>query len=169
MRLHLAILGWLWSALGLAPVWTECGLFLIDDRICSTILHSLEQTHCACMWFYMNDYLFLARFFEYPLKWCTYSPGMAGAAWNCCHLGASDAYTIEPCTMSLHAKPRKVYACLTCLKGPPALLAEWLGSLRATAVTWGLNGYRNKSQHRKSTLEKKILLPLLQGFEPVTF
>ena len=41
--------------------------------------------------------------------------------------------------------------------------------LRATAVTRGWNGYRNKSQHRKSTLEKKILPPLLQGFEPVTF
>ena len=41
--------------------------------------------------------------------------------------------------------------------------------LRATAVTWGWNGYRNKSQHRKSTLEKKILPPLLQAFEPATF
>ena len=29
--------------------------------------------------------------------------------------------------------------------------------LRATAVTRGWNGYRNKSQHRKLTLEKKIL------------
>ena len=38
-----------------------------------------------------------------------------------------------------------------------------------TVVTRGWNGYRNKSQHRKSTLEKKILLPLLQGFEPATF
>ena len=41
--------------------------------------------------------------------------------------------------------------------------------LRATAVTRGWNGYRNKSQHRKSTLEKKILPPFLQGFEPATF
>ena len=41
--------------------------------------------------------------------------------------------------------------------------------LRATVVTQGWNGYRNKSQHRKSTLEKKILLPLLQRFEPTTF
>ena len=29
--------------------------------------------------------------------------------------------------------------------------------LRATTVTRGWNGYRNASQHRKSTLEKKIL------------
>ena len=41
--------------------------------------------------------------------------------------------------------------------------------LRATAVTRGWSGYRNKSQHRKSTLEKKILPLLLQGFEPAIF
>ena len=63
---------------------------------------------------------------------------------------------------------RKVYVCLavTCH------LHFWQNDrdlLRATAVTRGWNGYRNKSQHRKSTLEKKILPPLLQGFEPTTF
>ena len=36
-------------------------------------------------------------------------------------------------------------------------------------VTREWNGYRNKSQHRKSTLEKKILPPFQQGFEPATF
>ena len=41
--------------------------------------------------------------------------------------------------------------------------------LRATVVTRGWNGYRNKSQHRKSTLEKKLLPPFQQGFEPATF
>ena len=41
--------------------------------------------------------------------------------------------------------------------------------LRATVVTRGWNGYRNKGQHRKSTLEKKILPPFQQGFEPATF
>ena len=41
--------------------------------------------------------------------------------------------------------------------------------LSATVVTRGWNGYRNKSQHRKSTLEKKILPPFQQGFEPETF
>ena len=62
----------------------------------------------------------------------------------------------------------KVYACLavTCH------LHFWQNDrnlLRATVVTQGWNGYRNKSQHRKLTLEKKILPPLLQGFEPATF
>ena len=41
--------------------------------------------------------------------------------------------------------------------------------LHATVVTKGWNRYRNMSQHRKLTLEKKILPPLLQGFEPMTF
>ena len=41
--------------------------------------------------------------------------------------------------------------------------------LRATVVTRGWNGYRNKSQHRKSILEKKILPPFQQWFEPATF
>ena len=63
---------------------------------------------------------------------------------------------------------RKVYACLavTCH------LHFWQNDrdfLRATVVTRGWNGYRNKSQHRKSTLEKKTLPPFQQGFEPATF
>ena len=36
-------------------------------------------------------------------------------------------------------------------------------------VPRGLNGYRNKSHHRKLTLEKKILPPALPGLEPETF
>ena len=43
------------------------------------------------------------------------------------------------------------------------------GLLRATVVTQGWNRYWNKSWHRKLTLEKKILPPLLQGFKPMTF
>ena len=38
----------------------------------------------------------------------------------------------------------------------------------ATEVTLGWNGYRNKRQHKKLTLEKKIIPPLLQGFGPAT-
>ena len=54
-------------------------------------------------------------------------------------ISARSVYTIQPCTMSLHAKP---HACLaeTCH------LHFWhndLGLLRATAVTRGWNGYRN--------------------------
>ena len=49
--------------------------------------------------------LFLCVCVEYPPKWCTYNAGMVGATWNCSRLGASPVYTIQPCTMSLHAKP----------------------------------------------------------------
>ena len=70
--------------------------------------------------------------------------------------------------MPKHGSIRKVCACLavTCH------LHFWQNDrdfLRATVVTRGWNGYRNKSQHRKSTLEKKILPPFQQGFEPATF
>ena len=45
--------------------------------------------------------------------------------------------------------------------------------LRATAVTRGWNGYRNKSQHRKLTLSKKIkkikIPPLQPELEPEPF
>ena len=41
--------------------------------------------------------------------------------------------------------------------------------LRATAVTRGWNGYRKESQHRKLTLEKTVILPLLPGLKPETF
>ena len=76
-------------------------------------------------------------------------------------------YNHAPCHF-MQSHIRKVYACLavTCH------LHFWQNDrdlLRATAVTWGWNGYRNKSQHRKSTLDKKILPPLQQGFEPAAF
>ena len=76
-------------------------------------------------------------------------------------------YNHAPCHF-MQSHIGKVYACLavTCH------LRCWQndrGLLRATAVTRGWNGYRNKSQHRKLTLENKILPPLQQGFEPSTF
>ena len=37
------------------------------------------------------------------------------------------------------------------------------GLLHATAVTRGWNGHQNRSEHKKLTLERKILLPLLLG------
>ena len=73
-------------------------------------------------------------------------------------------YNHAPCHF-MQSHIRKLYACLavTCH------LHFWQNDLdlsRATAVTRRWNGYRNKSQHRKLTLEKKILPPLQQGFEP---
>ena len=76
-------------------------------------------------------------------------------------------YNHAPCRfMQNHI--HKVYACLavTCHQH---FWQNGRDLLCATAVTRGWNGYQNKSQHRKSTLEKKILPPLLQGFDPTTF
>ena len=73
-------------------------------------------------------------------------------------------YNYAPCHF-MQSHTRKMHACLavTCHLHP------WQDFLRATAVTRGWNGYRNKSQRRKLTLEKKILPPLLQGLEPGPF
>ena len=146
--------------------------WLIDDHLYSAILRSLEQTHCARLWFYMSDKLFIAVFFFFlnihrsgvltALAWLVPHETAAISAQVLC-----TPYKHAPCHF-MQSHIRKVYTCLavTCH------MRFWQndqGLLRATAVTWGWNGYRNKSQHRKLTLEKKILPPLLQGFEPATF
>ena len=52
---------------------------------------------------------------------------------------------------------------------PPALLVEWPGSFMCHCGNTGVEQTLNKNQHRKLTLEKKILAPLLPGFELATF
>ena len=52
---------------------------------------------------------------------------------------------------------------------PPALFAEWPGSFTCHCGKMGVEWTLNKSQHTKLTLEKKILPPLLLGFEHVAF
>ena len=142
---------------------------MIDDHLYSAILRSLEQTHCARLWFYVSDKLFIARFLNVHR-----SGVLTALAWLVPHETAAVSAQVL-CTPYNHASChfmqshiRKVYASLavTCH------LHFWQNDrdlLRATAVRRGWNGYRNQSQHRKSTLEKKILPPLLQGFEPGTF
>ena len=86
-------------------------------------------------------------------------------------LSALSVYTIQLCTMSRHfmqSHLRKVHACLD-VTSHMHFWQNDRGPLRATAVTRGWNRYRNNSQRRKVTLEKKIFPPLLQGFEPATF
>ena len=63
---------------------------------------------------------------------------------------------------------RKVYACLTVT----CRLHFWQNDrdlLCATAVTQGWNRYQNKSQNRKLTMEKKIILPLCRDSNPGPF
>ena len=76
-------------------------------------------------------------------------------------------YNHAPCHFK-QSHIRKVYACLAVTCHLHFWQNDW-DLLRATAVTQGWNVYPNKSQHRKLTLEKKILPPLQQGFEPATF
>ena len=52
---------------------------------------------------------------------------------------------------------------------PPALFADWPGSFMCYCGNTGVEQTLNKSLHTKLTLEKKILLPLLLGFELATF
>ena len=123
----------------------------------STCLSRLTALACDSTWVTS----FLLRVFWMSTEVLNLSLGMAGATWNCCHLGASSVYTPynhAPCHF-MQSHICKVYACLavTCH------LHFWQNErdlFHATAVTCGWNRYRNKSQHRKSTLEKKIL-PLL--------
>ena len=132
----------------------------------SALLSRLTALACGSTW--MTS--FIARFFLNIHR----SGVLTALAWLMPHETAAvsaqvlcTSYNHAPCHfMQTHI--RKVNACLavTCH------LHFWQSDrdlLRATAVTRGWNGYRNKSQHRKSILEKKILPPLQQGFEPATF
>ena len=120
--------------------------------------------------------LFIAGFFFFFFFFLNIhrSGVLTALAWLVLHETAAISAQVL-CTPYNHAQChfmqshiRKVYACLalTCH------LHFWQNDrdlLRATAVTRGWNRYRHQSQHRKSTMEKKILPPLLQGFEPGTF
>ena len=59
--------------------------------------------------------------------------------------------------------------CVLRCKLQPAILAEWPGSFTNHCGNTGVERTPSKSQHTKLTLEKKILLPLLPGFELATF
>ena len=78
---------------------------------------------------------------------------------KCCRFGASSVYTIQPCTRFqchfIQGHISMVYACLAVTYH----LHFWQNDrdiLRATAVTRGWNGYRNKSQHRNRPWRRKL-------------
>ena len=134
------------------------------------LFSALDQTHFARMWFSVHEWLaFYSVFLNIhrsgvltALAWLVPHETTAVLAQVLC-----TPYDHAPCHF-MQSHIRKVYACLavTCY------LHFWQNDrdlLRATAVTRGWNGYRNNSQHRQLALEKKILPPLLQGFEPATF
>ena len=130
--------------------------------------------------------------FEYPPKWFTYGAVCLLHGWCWYHVKLLPSqrtflfvvvvfvclfvlYIIQPCTSLqyhfIRSHVRCVHVCLilTCsLHFRP----NDRDLLRATTVTRGWNGYRNKRQHtQKMTQEKKnkILLSVLPGLDPATF
>ena len=122
-------------------------------------------------------------------SWCNPCPPYNHAP---CHVTSfilvQSMSTIQPCTMScyfihlgaihvhhttmhhvmlLHSRPQ-VHSPLAATCHLHFWQNDW-DLLYATVVTQGWNRYRDKSQHRKLTLENKILPLLLPGLKPATF
>ena len=77
--------------------------FCFVDRFYIALFSALEQTHCARMWFYMSEQ-------QYSAFLNIHRSGVLTAlAWLVPHetaaISARSVYTMQPCTMSLHAKP----------------------------------------------------------------
>ena len=103
--------------------------------------------------------------------------------WNCCHLGACSLYTIHlipvhQFTVSLYLVPYIYVGCIhVCLVVSVTCHLRFLQNylLCATAVNESQRGVEQATkirvinQHRKLTLEMKILLPLLPQLDPTTF
>ena len=117
-----------------------------------------------------------------PPKWRQLACTNSSASWENCGWMFPDELRVSSfflmgsplfldSIVSLHSVfvGSRVYACLS-VKAPPALLANWPGSLHATVVTgrWEDTAV-SKSRHRKFTLEKKILPSLLPKDKPATF
>ena len=150
-------------------------LFVADTRSCFRTLAVVSDYDCCWSLLYstilrsradsLHSHVILHEWIAfYGAFFNIHRSGVLTAlAWLVPHktaaISARSVYTIQPCTMSLHAKPHTQGACVFSCNLPPAQNDR--GLLRATAVTRGWNGYRrNKSQHTTLTLEKKIF-PLL--------
>ena len=117
---------------------------------------------CACQCVYI---VLLYKVYE-----CDFSASLD--EYSECQTAAVSAYVLcTPCTSLqchfIRSHIRRMHVCfaVTCN------LHFWQNDLdlsRATAVTRGWNGYRNKRQHRKLTMEKNIISMLLPGIEPET-
>ena len=139
------------------------------------------------MQLWMSDCSFIPcyAFSNVHQKWCTYSAFrlLHGAMWNCCHLGTH--YLCTPHTSLqchfIQSHIGRVHVCLAVTWHlhfwqndwdlvHATVVTQWLVSwcFEHSKVTQGWNGYRNRCQCRMLTLEKKILLPLLPGCEPLS-
>ena len=140
----------------------ELWLQAVVDRFYIALFSALGQTHCARMWLILHEWIAFYSAFFTILR----SGALTALAWLVPHetaaISARSVYTIQPCTchfMQNHILKVHAYLAVTC---HPHFWQYDRGLLRAAAVTLAWNGYRNKSQHRKLTQEKKSLLLLLQ-------
>ena len=168
--IYLLVLGgWLnvlsrWDAELKYSVPEDWWLMIAYIVLFSVLLSRLPVLACGSTWV---TSFFIARFLlkkkrRHVLAWLVPHETAAVSAQVLC-----TPYNHAPCHF-MQSHICKVYACLAVTCHLHFWQNDWDISC-ATVVTWGWKRDQNKSQHRKLTLEKKILLPLLQGFEPTTF
>ena len=143
-------------------------IMLLLITFTSTVLCSWALTGLACHSTWVTS--FLQHFYIYIHR----SGFLTALTWLVPHetaaVSAHSVFTIQQCTMSLHAKPHicKVHACLavTCH------LHFWQNDqdlLCTPAVIRGGGGGGGGMDTKRFTLKKKILLPLQQGLKHMTF
>ena len=121
---------------------------------------ALEQTHCArhVILHEWQDSAFLVCFVFWISTKVVYLQHWHG----CCHmklLPSRHKFCVHRTTVHHVTSCKATY--VRCMRVSITVTCHLHRDLlRATAVTRGWNGYRNKSQHRKLILEKKFLPPL---------
>ena len=135
---------------------------VLYDGICVGLFHASEQTHCAPVVHdpFGNERLLLlyTPCFEEPLKWLQcclvvtwlvpHETAAVSAQVLCTPYNHAPDYSVI-----LFADTCQVHLCLAVTYHLYFWQNDW-GYVCATAVTQARNGYRNKSQHIKLTLEK---------------
>ena len=112
-------------------------------------------------------FYFLYRVFEYPPKWCTYSAGMAGATWNCCHLGT---FCVHHTTMHHVTSCKATYgACIFSSNLPTALLATWPGTFMCYFGNTGVERILKQESAQKGDPGEENSPADPAEFEPATF
>ena len=159
------------------PTWPTCAAQPLCGAGCWSLLYSIVLCSQA-RWLHshviLNEWLYFNSMFlnihQGDMLTVLFGCFVVGAMWNCCRLSTFNVHhtTMRPVT-SLQAKPHAEGACMFSCNLPPALLSEWQGSFMRYCGSIGWSRYKNKSQHKKLTLETNILQPLLPKLKPTTF
>ena len=122
-------------------------------------LYITSTSDCVPCFYILTEWLMIAciALFSAPLSILTALA--CGSTWVTSFMKLQPSrcnFCVHHTTMYHVTSCKATY--VKCMRNlPPALLAEWPGSFTCYCGNTGWNGYRNKSQHRKLTLEKKIL------------